>query len=1065
LKDIPSITWEKESSGKRIKIFKRREYIHELSQLLGQELDLDGDRIEDLIHSKASFYSQVPFVIKEEISEKEYYHLKMLAGNWPGIHMRSVPKRYYPKGRTAADIIGYMGAINRQEYEKILHEMKNLEQFISERENGEENEFPLGIQSTNQARTRLRDLQEKAYTIHDYVGKTGIEGAFEEVLRGFYGKMNYYSDSKGNFLWKLPGSRPSLEGQRVLLTISSELQEYAEQLLAQNENFRVVRKSTIGPIKKTILAQKTPWIKGGAIIAMEPQTGEVLALASYPRFDPNDFIASNRKEIQKTKSARINRWFENENHLIQLWNLQQPLEREHFDLQKGGFYEEKCWLTWSNYLNFALLKESQNRTTMNRIKTLQQAIDLQNQVDALVIFFPDHHLYDILNALYESDDHIPYRLDRRSKEEVIEIRHIYVEEISKIKTRLDSYFFDLPQNYDKVLIVDLCRLAVYHEAFDHELTEKVGHYSLENHRKAEGAWVKIRSVAKEMSKEIFHSHDFKNWRKEEEKAFLKQKRLEEKAAKAYSKPYLDYFDQLESRQFNDFWEQYQWHILALFLMGESTPRSMKEDLQFNPELTPYIAYFSNWNLEIQGGAHHDLEWKESYRMIQKALQKLPDETALAYLHTLRSYEDLNRPLLGIYRGLRNEKTPTEKDLATIFYPVYGYGYGRSHGYRQSTIQGSLFKIVTAYEALVQRYKKLENSPHLESNLNPLIISDQEFMSGKNRFMGYTEEGKPIPQIYKNGRLPRSLAHRNPGRMDLIRALEVSSNPYFSILAGDHLENPGDLKQAAEKFGFGSRTGINLPGEIAGKLPNDIKENRTGLYSMAIGQHSLVVTPLQTAVMLAAIANHGKIVTPKIVRLTAGKQPMPTNSEIPLLPSFPYQESLSLVGIDFPLFTATFANNRKNFIKEVPTEIKKKLFMPEKVRKILLKGLHAAVQRTCQESLLSLQKLYKEHPDAIKELTSLKNQLLGKTSTSESVERIDLDLKEGTNIYTHVWFGCISCDQTEMEGNKSKFIFRDEFGKPELIVVVYLRYGGYGKEAAPVAAQIVKKWREIKQKHL
>ena len=39
---------------------------------------------------------------------------------------------------------------------------------------------------------------------------------------------------------------------------------------------------------------KQPWIKGGAIIALEPHTGEVLAMASYPRIDPNDFIPDNR---------------------------------------------------------------------------------------------------------------------------------------------------------------------------------------------------------------------------------------------------------------------------------------------------------------------------------------------------------------------------------------------------------------------------------------------------------------------------------------------------------------------------------------------------------------------------------------------------------------------------------------------------------------------------------------------------------------------------------------------------------------------------------------------------
>lgn len=1063
LRDIPSVVWKKDDSGKRIKVFKRREYIHQLSQLLSQELHLEAERIEDLIHAKASYYSQVPFVIKDDISEKEFYHLKMLEKDWPGIHMRRVPKRYYPQGRTGADIIGYMGAINRQEYEKILHEMKALEQFIRERENGEEGEMPFGIESTAQARNRLKDLEEKAYTIHDYVGKTGIEGYYEEQLRGFYGKKHYYSDSKGNYLWELPGSKAPLAGHRILLTISAELQEYAEQLLAQNEEFRIVRKSSLGAIKKTVLAQKTPWIKGGAIVAMEPHSGEVLALASYPRFDPNDFIVSGQPEEQKIKKSRINRWFENEFYLAQMWNMQLPFERERYDSNLGVFYEEKCWLNWPVYLDFVLPKEGELRRAVASMKTINQAVDLQRQADALLNLMPGYDLYTIFNCLYNDDYHIPHKPFTKSvdKTKLLEAAQSCHEQLITLKLLLDKYFSNLPHNYDKVLVIDLCRLAVNEELFDQQLLDHVGSHTVENFRQSSASLVIILALVKEMAKEIFHDNDFKKWRGKEEKDFLKQKRADEKIAKTYPKPYIDYIDQMENKLFQSFWESYKWQLLIAFLMGEDHASQLH--FNTNEELIPYVIQLDRWHREIKDGAHHALEWKDNYYFLQQSIQMLSPALAVSYMQTMRSFQELNRPLLGRYRGLRNQKAPLEKHLASAFYPVYGYGYGRSHAYRQATIQGSLFKIVTAFEALTQRYQKLEGKVFTFSELNPLIISDQEFMKGQSRYMGYTEDGRPIPQLYKGGRLPRSLAHRNSGRVDLIRAFEVSSNPYFSMLAGDCIEHPSDLTTAASNFGYGKLTGINLPGEICGKVPEDIETNRTGLYALAIGQHSLVVTPLQTAVMLAAIANRGKVLKPKIVSLMAGKQPMHGDDYIPSLPIFPYQDSLSLIGIDFPLFTAVFAHNQNSLVKQQPTEVRKTLFMPEMVRKIILKGLHSSVQRTYQESFISLAKLYKEHPDAIKQFKAVKDQLLGKTSTSESVENLDLDLEEGTNIYTHVWFGSIVYDKEKSDQNKSTFLLKDEYGVPELVVVVYLRFGGYGKEAAPLAAQMAKRWREIKLK--
>lgn len=1049
IRDIPSFAWEKDAWGNRVKVYKRKAYIHQLAALLADELGLEAERVEDLIHAKASYYAQVPFVIKEDLSEKEYYRLKMLEKDWPGLHVSHLPKRYYPKGKVGADIIGYLGAINRQEYERILYEIKALEQFISDQENDVKSEELGGINDIQQARRRLSELEAKAYTIHDYVGKTGIEGVYEEELRGFYGKKKYYTDSKGKFLRELPGSRPPLSGHRILLTVSSELQEYAEQLLAQNEEVRVVRKSNLGAIKQTVIALKEPWMKGGAIVVMDPANGEILTLASYPRFDPNDFILTGNKKQQKEKKGRIHRWFENENYIAQIWDRQLPLERERYDDQRQLFFDDASWLTWKTYLNFILSQEGQLRSAIDLVKTISQAVAIQHQIEELRALLPQYDIYALINAIYGGDGNQPFRQILKGTEKQRLSAAIQENQplIQAIKKSLDPYFTLLPQNYDKVLLVDLCRLAVDENRFSPELIQAKGMESVANFHDQTGSLVELMALVKEKAKQLFHQFDFKEWRQREEKAFLKMKREEEKLTKAYPKPYIDYLDQQENAFFQEFWDAHSWDFLLAFLTGGRIDQS--------PILSVYLDEFCSLQHEIGKG---------KYQPLQEAVKGLPSGLAVQYLKSMRPYDELNRPLLGRYRYLRQSETPLEKHLAAAFYPAYGYGCGRSHAYRQSAIQGSLFKLVTAYEALVQRFQKLGGQGVSMQELNPLIIVDEVYNLGSARYVGYTEEGKPIPQLYKGGRLPRSLAHQHNGRVDLLRALEVSSNPYFSLLAGECLDHPDNLSEAARLFSFGSRTGIELPAEIAGRVPNDLEANRTGLYAMAIGQHSLVVTPIQTAVMLAAIANGGKVLKPKLVKLTAGRQPSQGEDRIVCQPTFPYQEPLSLVGIDFPLFSAASHAEQQSLVKVMPTEVKREIFMPDVIRHMLLKGLKAASQRTHQESLTSLTRLYRQHPEAIRHFSELNDQIFGKTSTSESVENIDLDLEEGTNIYTHVWFGSIVFEKTAGDKNKAVMLIKDEFGQPELVVVVYLRYGGYGKEAAPLAAQIVKKWRELKLKH-
>lgn len=1051
-RQVPSVVWTKDANGKRVKKLKRKEYITQLSQLLGSELQLDPERLEDLIHAKASFYYQVPFVIKEDITEKEYYRLKMLEKDWLGIHVQRLPKRTYPKGKVAADIIGYMGAINRQEYEVVIREIKVLEQFLKEFEEGESPPLPIGIASPAQARQRLKELMERAYTVNDYVGKTGIEGHFEEDLRGFQGKKSYYSDARGNFLRELPGTREPQPGQRLLLTISAELQEFAEQILMQNESIRDAYYSG-KDMTQQILASQQPWMKGGSIIAMDPNNGEVLAMASYPRYDPNDFIASGNPDISVKKRSNILRWFETEEYLGQIWDQKRPLEKEIFDDELGHPIEESIDMTWDTYLNFILPKQHPVRDALSKISTVKNAVELLQAIGNLLTYSGQSDLYWLFSVLYSESDHEAYgkRLPPDVKRAIEDNLEWQDNDVKTLKATTNKYLDSLYHDYDKVLLIDLCRLVVNDENMQKKLINAVGNQTLALYHDASAAIATVGPFVKDMSKSLFHEIDFKAWRQQNEKEFLKQKRAEEKISERYPKPYIDYLDQMENQLFQEFWQKNRLQLLTAFLIGYSDTDTLKT----------YTDHFKTWHNELQEGAHQGVAWRNSYNALQKALWEIPPDLAKPYLQSLRTFHDLNRPLMGQYRHLRKRNGwPIERDLAIAFYPAYGFGYGRSFAYRQATTQGSLFKLATAYAALTQRYHQLDKSNLTKKNLNPFLFTDSAEKHGKDWIVGYHSDGQPIPQLYKGGRLPRSHA-KGLGKVDFLKALVVSSNPYFSLLAGDFLESPEVLAKTARYFSYGSRTGIELPAEIPGKVPSDLSTNRTGLYAMAIGQHTLVVTPLQTSVMLSTIANGGKVLKPQIIRMSVGTQRTNEKSEpVPYPQNFPYQESLAIVGIDFPLFTATCTNGQKSLVTRSEPEVIRTLFMPAMVRSMILEGMHQVTYRIHQPNLGSLASTYRDHPEAISDFLDVQSTLVGKTSTSEALENYGLDLEQSTNMYTHIWFGGIAFESDDKQ--KNTFIFNDENGRPELVVVVYLKFGKYGKDATPLAAQIIKKWRDIKQ---
>ncbi len=780
IREIPAAVWEVNAEGKRVKRWKRKEYISSLAQLLAEELDLDPARLEDQIHSKAALYFQLPFMIKEPLTEEQYYRLKMLERDWPGIVAQCVPKRYYPRERVAADVIGYMGAMDRGHYESILQELRSLQQYIKEYEAGEEPSLPEDYASHQDAVERLYYLQKKAYTIHDEVGKMGVEGRFEEALRGFHGKRSYFSDARGNFLKELPDSQAPYSGQRILLSLSAELQEFAEELLIRHEQLRQPRVSSVTTDIRERLAARSPWIKGGAIVALDPKSGEVLALASYPRFDPNDFILTGDSQIDRQKRGRIQRWFESDSFLAEVWEQRRPLEREEIDPVTEQLQEEKLWMTWRAYLDRILPEENLVREAFQRWDSVGHAVYLQNLIEQLLILTNQNNLYAVLNRLYPEPEHYPYgsRLPLLQREALEKAFEKHAEEIALIKNQLDRYLNALPHQYDKVLFVDLCRLIICNGRFTDTLAMALKQQTLEEYRQNNCAYLRLHDALKEMIQPLYQEIDFQAWRKEYEKSFLKEKRQEEKLSKRYPRPYLDYLDAKQQEMFKSFWLEHEWPLLFFFTTGK-----WPDFLPLDPHLKPYMQHLRAWQREIAKGAHQQVEWYEAYIQLRQALDLLPVDLALDYLQTFRSYKELQRPLYGKYRSLRHEQRIfKEKHLATAFYPIYGFGLARSYAYRQAATQGSIFKLITAYAGLMQRYKELKGAVREASSLNPLTIVDLVRKQGKQVIVGFFSDGAAIPQYYKGGRLPKSLNY-NIGEIDVVRAIETSSNHYFYLIAG------------------------------------------------------------------------------------------------------------------------------------------------------------------------------------------------------------------------------------------------------------------------------------------
>ena len=107
----------------------------------------------------------------------------------------------------------------------------------------------------------LSDLEDQGYRLGDVLGKLGMEAALESTLRGEWGGQQVEVDAAGEIV-RVLGEKPSIAGEDVRLTIDLDLQRIAEAALGNTK---------------------------GAIVAIDPRNGAVLAMASRPTYDPNLF--------------------------------------------------------------------------------------------------------------------------------------------------------------------------------------------------------------------------------------------------------------------------------------------------------------------------------------------------------------------------------------------------------------------------------------------------------------------------------------------------------------------------------------------------------------------------------------------------------------------------------------------------------------------------------------------------------------------------------------------------------------------------------------------------------
>jgi penicillin-binding protein 2 len=233
---------------------------HEFSQLPGSEqdavllrltaelnavgMDTDPETIRSrLDDQRFSRYAPVP--VAAGVPEELKIYLEEHPDLFAGVEVERTAVRAYPYGPLAAHTLGYVGSINEEELEAVAED------------------------------------EAKPYTLNDDIGKSGVERTYEEYLRGTPGVRRIEVDANGDPVRVISEQLPQ-PGDDVVLSLDADIQALAEQKLIQG--LEEARERPPRGDNEPNNGER------GAVVVLDPNNGQVIALASHPVYDPDRFV-------------------------------------------------------------------------------------------------------------------------------------------------------------------------------------------------------------------------------------------------------------------------------------------------------------------------------------------------------------------------------------------------------------------------------------------------------------------------------------------------------------------------------------------------------------------------------------------------------------------------------------------------------------------------------------------------------------------------------------------------------------------------------------------------------
>ena len=195
---------------------------------------ITADDIENFNHARRQNHAYEPIPFKLKLSQEEVAIFASNQYQFSGVSIKARLMRYYPLAETTAHVLGYVGRINEQELQQVS--------------------------ATN-------------YRATNFIGKSGIEKYYEDILHGQVGYQQIETDVSGRTLRILSKQTP-VSGEKIYLTLDSRLQKAAYEALEGRR---------------------------GAVVAISVNKGNILAMVSSPSYDPNLFVngisSSDYKEL------------------------------------------------------------------------------------------------------------------------------------------------------------------------------------------------------------------------------------------------------------------------------------------------------------------------------------------------------------------------------------------------------------------------------------------------------------------------------------------------------------------------------------------------------------------------------------------------------------------------------------------------------------------------------------------------------------------------------------------------------------------------------------------------